>query len=151
MDPALLRRVHLPPPAAVPRRLAGRNRPGARLAADRGVAPVVQRVVGDIALTDVLPDLLLRPLGERVELDDRAVIVVDLDLADVGAGRPLVAAKAGDPRVERREMLRQRLDLADVAAEQPLLDLAVEEVRAVPAGHRLHLPRIGGEKLEIEA
>ena len=92
-------------------RLAGRDRAGARRAADRRVAAVVERVVRDVALADVVPDLLLRPLGERVELDDRAVVVVDLDLADVGARRPLVAAQAGDPRVERRQVLRQRLTL----------------------------------------
>ncbi len=50
---------------------------------------------------DVVPDLLLGPLGERVQLHDRAVVVVDLDLADVRAARPLVAAQAGDPGVER--------------------------------------------------
>src|SRR5581483_1860767 len=121
VDSALLRRVHLPPPAAVARSLARRQCARARGAADRGVAAVVERVVGDVALAHVLPDLLLGPLGERVELDDRAVVVVDLDLADVRPGRPLVAPQAGDPGVERRQVARERLDLADVAAEQPLL------------------------------
>ena len=120
----------------------GRDRARARRAADRGVAAVVERVVRDVALAHVVPDLFLRPLGERVELDDRAVVVVDLDLADVGARRPLVAAQAGDPRVERGQVPRQRLHLADVAAEQALLDLPVEEVRAVQRDHRLHLARL---------
>ena len=80
--------------------------PRARRAADRRVALVVERVVGHVVLAHVVPDLVLRPFGERVELDDRAVVVVDLDLADVGARRPLVAAQAGDPGVERREVPR---------------------------------------------
>ena len=63
MDAALLRRVHLPPPAAVAAGLAGRNRTRARCAADRGVAAIVERVVGHVALAHVVPDLLLRPLG----------------------------------------------------------------------------------------
>src|SRR4051794_20451285 len=81
VDPALLRCVRLPPPAARAARLARRSRPRARRAADRLVAAVVERVVGHLALAHVLPDLVLRPLGERVELHDRAVVVVDLDLA----------------------------------------------------------------------
>src|SRR5882724_5773905 len=122
VDAALLRRVRLPPPATGAVGLAGLDRPGARRAADRRVALVVERVVRDVVLAHVLPDLVLRPLGERVQLDDRAVVVVDLDLADVGAGSPLVAAEPGDPGVERREMLVQGLDLAHVAAQQPILD-----------------------------
>src|SRR6478672_4335168 len=39
-----------PPLARIPR-------PRARLAADRGVAPVVQRVVGEVVLEDVVPDV----------------------------------------------------------------------------------------------
>src|ERR1051325_10590259 len=88
VDAALLRRVLLPPPAAGPRGLAGRHGARARRAADRRVAAVVQRGVGQLALADVLPDLVLRPLGERVQLDDGAVVVVDLDLPDVAAGGP---------------------------------------------------------------
>src|SRR5262245_25137309 len=139
VDPALLRRVRLPPPAAGPTGLAGPDRARARRAADRRVALLVERVRRHLALADVLPDLLLRPLRERVELHDRAVVVVDLDLADVGAARPLVSPEAGDPRVESREVLRQRLHLADVAAEQALLDRVVEEVRPAPPDHPLHL------------
>src|SRR5262249_29788836 len=126
VDPALLGRVRLPPPAPGARRLARPDRARARRAADRRVALRVERVQRDLALAHVVPDLLLAPLRERVELDDRAVVVVDLHLADVAARRPLVAAEAGDPRVESGEVPRQRLDLADVAAEQPLLDRGAE-------------------------
>src|SRR2546423_1427554 len=91
VDPALLGRVRLPPPAAVSARLALPDRTGARRAANRGVAALVQRMRRHAVLARVLPDFVLRPLGERVELHDRAVVVVDLDLADVRAGGPLVA------------------------------------------------------------
>src|SRR5579859_1846338 len=91
VDPALLRRVRLPPPAAVTARLAGTDRPCARRTADRRVPALVQRMRRHGVLARVLPDLVLRPLGERVELHDRAVVVVDLDLADVRARGPLVA------------------------------------------------------------
>src|ERR1700720_590566 len=84
VNPALLRRVRLPPPTSGATRLARLDRARARGAADRRVAPVVERVVRHLALSDVVPNFLLRPLGERVQLHDRAVVVVDLDLADVG-------------------------------------------------------------------
>src|SRR5437588_18273 len=45
VDPALLRRVRLPPPAAGPVLLAGPDRASAGRAADRRVAAVVQGVV----------------------------------------------------------------------------------------------------------
>src|SRR6266498_3134194 len=116
VDAALLRGVRLPPPAAGAVGLAGTNRARARCAADRCVALVVERVVGHVVLAHVVPDLVLRPLGEWVQLHDRAVVVIDLDLADVRARRPLVAPKPSDPGVERGEMLGQRSNLADVAA-----------------------------------
>src|SRR5712691_3354171 len=111
MNPALLGSIRLPPPASVARRLARRDRPGARRAADRRVAALVERVRRHAVLARVVPDLVLGPLGERVELHDRAVVVVDLDLADVGARGPLVAAKAGHPRVEGGEVADQGYDL----------------------------------------
>src|SRR5579859_7868918 len=96
VNPALLGRVRLPPPAAVPACLPLPDRTGARRAADRRVAALVQRMRRDAVLARVLPDLVLRPLGERVELHDRAVVVVDLDLADVRARGPLVAPQPRD-------------------------------------------------------
>src|SRR5689334_23307304 len=151
VDPALLRCVRLPPPAAVASRLSRSDRPRARRAADRRVAALVQRMRGNLVLVCVLPDLVLRPLRKRVELHDRAVVVVDLDLADVRARRPLVAPETGDPGVERMQMLRQRQDLPHLAAEEPVLDLAVEEIRAVPADHSRHVLRLGREDLEVDA
>src|SRR5437660_4308020 len=136
VDTALLRCVRLPPPAPGAQVLALLRRPRARRAADRGVTLVVERVVRKLVLAHVVPHLVLRPLGERVQLHDRAVVVVDLDLADVAAGRPLVATQAGDPRVEPGEMLLQRQHLAHLAAEEPVLDGVVEEVRAVLLHHR---------------
>src|SRR5262249_17851908 len=151
VDPALLRRARLPPPAARAARRACRHRARTRRAADRGVALVVERVIRDVAVADVVPDLVLRPFGERVELHDRAVVVVDLDLADVRAARPLVAAEAGDPCVEAVEVLRQRPHLAHVAAEEPEVARVVEQILAVLAGHRRDLARVRLDDLEVEA
>src|SRR5204863_5149782 len=75
---ALLRRVRLPPPAPGSIVLALRDSARARRAADRRVALRVERVHRHLVLAQVVPHLALRPLGERVELDDRPVVVVDL-------------------------------------------------------------------------
>src|SRR5205085_9272312 len=133
VDAALLRRVRLPPPATRAAGLALADRAGARRAADRRVALRVEGMHRQAALADVVPDLLLRPFGEGVQLHDRAVVVVDLDLADVRPRRPLVAAQAGDPRVEPGEVPRQRKHLAHLAAEQPLVDGVAEQIRTVLA------------------
>src|SRR4051794_26172744 len=122
VDPALLRSVRFPPPAARAGGFARRDRSRAGRAADRRVPAVVERVVRHLALAHVVPHLVLRPLGERVQLHDRAVVVVELDLADVRPACPLVAPKAGDPGVEAREVPRQRPHLADLAAEQAVVD-----------------------------
>src|SRR5665213_1416945 len=125
VNAALFRCVRLPPPATGAHVLALLRRPCARRAADRGVALVVQRVVRQVVLLHVVPDVFLGPFGEWVELHDRAMVVVDLDLADVAARRPLVTAQARDPRVEPCAVLLQRQDLAHLAAEQPVLDALV--------------------------
>src|SRR3954463_210295 len=70
MDAALLRRVRLPPPASRAARLAPRDRARARGTADRRIAAFVEGVVGDVALTHVVPHLVLGPLRERVQLHD---------------------------------------------------------------------------------
>src|SRR5439155_4111044 len=151
VDAALLRRVRLPPPPSGAVGLAGTNRTGARRAADRRIALVVQRVVGHVVLAHVVPNLVLRPLGERVELHDRAVVVVDLDLADVRPGRPLITAKARDPGVEGGEVPGQRADLADVAAEEAVLDRLAKQVAALPLDHAAYVFLLRCEDLEIQA
>src|SRR5262245_47861418 len=80
--------------------LVGRGRPGARHAADRAVARLVQRVVRDLVDLDVAPDEALVPVHERVDLPD-AVALGPLHLRRLSAARRLVAADAGDPRAVR--------------------------------------------------
>src|SRR4051794_24804134 len=77
--------------AAVPGQRAGS-------AADRLVAPVVKRMVREIVLVDVRPDVAAGPRGERVELPDAASLV-PLDRLGVGSGGRLLAPDAGDPGV----------------------------------------------------
>src|SRR6266508_6213390 len=62
-------------PAASAGVLARCRLPGAVGAADRGIALIVERVVGDVVLADVVPDLLLRPVGERVEFPQAEALV----------------------------------------------------------------------------
>jgi hypothetical protein len=59
----------------------------------------VQLVDRQLALADVGPDTLVVPVGERVRLPE-LVPFVPAELRRAGARRRLVAAHAGDPRVE---------------------------------------------------
>src|SRR6476469_221161 len=102
-------------PAARALLLVRSRRPGAGNAADRAVAGLVQRVIGNLVDLDVGPDALLVPIRERVELQD-AVAVRPLQRGGRGAAWRLVAADAGDPGVVRAECFEQRLDLANVTA-----------------------------------
>src|ERR1700722_14252590 len=61
-----------PGPPALPA-IAGK---GARLAADRGIALIVQRVVGQVVAEDVAPQIPLSPVGQRVDLPDSGDIVM---------------------------------------------------------------------------
>src|SRR5262245_44234995 len=89
----------------------GRARPapaarvGARLdagcagtAADRRVAVVDERVHQHAVLTDVVVDVFLRPLDNRVDLHHLAPGVPLHDLG-IGSGVGLLPADAGDPGV----------------------------------------------------
>src|SRR5689334_15088024 len=85
-----------PPPAAGADVFARLDRAGAGLAADRRVAALVQAVVGHVVGADVLPHILLRPVGQRVELGHAVGGIVFLH-GQFGAGGRLGAALSGDP------------------------------------------------------
>src|SRR5688500_10733321 len=91
-------------------------RRGAVGAADRGVAAVVQRVVGDVVLADVAPDVLLAPVRERSALELARMPAVGAQLRCVRAGRRLLAPQAGDPGVDPAQRPLERLGLAHAAA-----------------------------------
>src|ERR1700750_314022 len=84
---------------------------GARRAADRRIALVVQRVVGQLAFEDPVPDVLLGPERERVVLLDPGALGVVLDQLGGRARVGLLAADAGDPRVRAGQRALQRRDL----------------------------------------
>ena len=90
---------------AGPAAFAPRAGDGAVRAADRRVALVVERVVGQVVLGDVAPHVLVRPVRERVELP-ALVLGVPGELGRAGARRRLVAAQAGDPGVDVGERAR---------------------------------------------
>src|SRR5918994_4263295 len=124
-----------PGPAARPGVLADGRLPGAVGAADRRVALVVQRVVGDVVLVDVGPDLLLRPIGEWVQLPEPEA-PVPAELRRPSARLGVRAANAGDPQIDGGEGGAHRLDLADSAAR-----IGVSSPELVPVEARLLLER----------
>src|SRR5579875_1036777 len=128
IDPAFLGDVSLPPPPAGPWVLAGAGRTGTGLTADAGKAALIERVVGDIVLPDVFPDLRGRPVSQWVELEDAAVSPIDFDLTDLGTRRRLAASLAGYPGGRGRQGSLKRLDFANLTAPQPEGDVSVERV-----------------------
>src|SRR5581483_9498042 len=129
---AFLGRSGLPPPSPRPRVVTFAHRAGAGRATDGLVALVVERVVGDVVGADIVPHFGFGPIGQRRELHYPAVIVIDFDLADIGAGRPLIAPEPRHPRPVVHQGAPERQHLAHLAAQQPEVDVLVEEVVAVP-------------------
>src|SRR5262245_51382146 len=101
VQPALgLARAH---PAALAADAGGR----AVRAADRSVAPGMELVDGKLALADVRPDVVIRPVGQRARLPE-LVPLVPAELRRPRPARGLVATDAGDPAVEPREGRAER-------------------------------------------
>src|SRR5690349_1006282 len=96
-----------PTPAAGAVILAGTYGSSARPAADAGIAAVVQRIIGDIVLGDEVPDILFRPVQERVDLHqlELGIPLHDGRLASV---RGLVLADGADPGIVPDSRLAQR-------------------------------------------
>src|SRR5882757_147194 len=71
----------------------------ARLAPDRTVTLILQRVIGNPMVAQVVPDRLARPAGHRIELDDVAPGggIKGIDFKDADAG-PRVRLFAAQPR-----------------------------------------------------
>src|ERR1700722_2203931 len=99
MHAALFRRSGLPPPSARPWIGAFLHRTRAGTASNRRIALVVEFVVRNVISPDVIPDFVLGPVGERRDLHHAAMVVIDLDLADIRSCRPLVAAQTRHPTV----------------------------------------------------
>src|SRR5207302_8014462 len=134
-----------PPPAPRARVLAGDDRAGARRAADRAVALIVERVVGNAVRVHVFPHLAFAPCRERIELL-QAVRGVELALGEPRARRGVLAALPGDPGALAGERAAKRLDLAHLAAALAQLDGPVEGVLAVRTGVLAYGGGVGGEE-----
>src|SRR6185312_7166597 len=100
---------------ACPATFAAAARLRAWRAADRLVALVVQRVVGQVALVNAPPQVLVAPVRQRVVLP-QAAHVVAFDQLGARARRALLAANARDPALGAAERALQRGHLGDRAA-----------------------------------
>src|SRR5579884_3070982 len=125
-------------------------------APDRGVAAVVQWVVGQVVRVDVAPEILLGPVGQRVDLPDlpRAVTV---ELWRGGPRGRLLAANPRDPGLDAVERALERLHLrvAAAALERPRLVGAarVEDLDGHPEALLEALPgleRLGEEDAGVD-
>src|ERR1700744_5866939 len=90
---------------------------GARLAANAGVALVIEREAGDAVLGGVGFDARPIPVGENADLLHQLAggEFVVLNFLQAGAGGRLLAAKTGEPPRVGLERAHKRLDFADGA------------------------------------
>src|SRR5215204_3173916 len=81
--------------------LALANRSSAWPAADRAVAAVLQRVVGNLVLLDIVPDGFAGPIRHRVQLQDvliaQDIEVIEFEDLRLAARLALLATQAGNP------------------------------------------------------
>ena len=98
MQPALLFRGILPPPAAGPEVFAGADGTCAGSTADADKTFVVEGVVGDVVFLDKIFGLLKRPIENGMEFGE-AEAAVPFNVIHVQAIRRLFRADAGDPNL----------------------------------------------------
>src|SRR5258706_10480607 len=74
----------------------GGNSLSARLATDRAITLIVQRIVRDLVLAQIIPDCIARPVGHRIEFHNVAAGIlvegIDFQDADASASIRLLAA-----------------------------------------------------------
>src|SRR6478736_5438670 len=85
----------------------------------------MEGVVRQVVLVDVAPQVLLRPVRERVDLPDVALLVA-LELGGLCPGGCLLAPDPGDPRLDAGQCALERIDLglAAAAVDRPRLSRA---------------------------
>src|SRR6202158_3875699 len=116
--------------------LARHHRAGARHAANAGVVPIVEGVVGHLMLAHVRLYVVERPAHEGVDLDE-AEAAIPADDRRAGALGRLVAPDRGDPRVVARQRSAQGLHLSELAAA---IGVAAPELGSLV--HRLLVDRV---------
>src|ERR1044071_4900106 len=140
-----------PPPAARALIFPGLDRAGARRAADARESLIMQLVVRHFMSGDVVPDLLARPVRQRIDLDDAAVLRVDFYPARLGAGDRLLAAHTGHPGIQTGECPFERLHFADATAQLALLDGIVKKIHDVLPHHFFDSCGVGKKYLDLDA
>src|SRR2546428_6333368 len=140
----------LPPPAAGAFILARFDGPRAWRAADARVAAIVQRVVRDAMRFNVGPDVVARPIRQRIELGD-AVQSVEFFDGDCAPGDRLPAAQAGDPRLLAGKRARKGLSFAYRAATLAQQRAFVERIDPMRAHERLECRRVREINIDVEA
>src|SRR6202163_2336845 len=95
--------------------LARHHRAGARHAANAGIVPIVERIVGHVMLAHVRLYVVERPAHERVDLDEAEAAVPGGDRRAGALGR-LVAPDRCNPGVVSRQRRAQGQHLSLLAA-----------------------------------
>jgi len=135
---AHIRVTRIPPTTSGPH---GPDGTRARRAADARILPVVQRVVGQAAGADVLPDLLFGPIEQRAQFEE-AVLGIPLFGRALRARRRMLAAHTRHPGLVTGNGALEGLNLAHFAARQSRRQALLETIYALRAGQALQLLRV---------
>src|SRR5690606_30074734 len=107
-----------------------------------------QRVHGNVVFGDVGLELLQRPVGDGVQLDELLDRVPGGE-RNVSASGRLGAAQAREPTGSALKRAVERADLADLAARLAVLDGEAEAVDAVARDELLDLARIREDDADL--
>src|SRR5690242_18147968 len=114
MEAALVEFGVFPPPAARADVFARRDGTGAGRAADAGVPLGMECIHRHIMSAEVIPDILLRPIGEGIEFL-QPVLCIPFFHSDIAPSGRLATAQPGDPGFLTGKRPLQRLHLAQMA------------------------------------
>ncbi len=98
----------------------------------------MQPVIGDIVLPDILPDLVIRPVYERVQFDNSAVALILFDHLHLRPGYALFSTQPCNPRIQTAQSAREGLHLANLAALMPPFQTLPKRVKAMLPLEFLH-------------
>src|SRR5215469_6926500 len=104
-----------PGPTTGTRVFARANGTSAMSAANARVVEIMQRVVRNTVLVNVVPNVLIRPVSNRIDFDEPE-LPIPFNLFRGSPEYSLIATDRRDPGSQFCELLFQRLNLAQSAA-----------------------------------
>jgi hypothetical protein len=111
-----------PRPASGSRIFPGTDRAGARLATDARILPVMQRIVRNLMIMNISPDLFGVPESQGIQLEQPKPLI-PLHHLRMGTGGGLFTPDSGDPSLVVFQHFFQRLNFAELTVRRRISPL----------------------------